>query len=152
MSCPECYSAQSRMTPLLHPEACLKNHTQYICSTCGRCICIEHDEKRGLQRWNFPFKSLEIAKLYLRTADVTMKQACGIYEIISKNGRKSYKIFANDKDLEIYLSKNKDKSCTSRIPLYQKDGFQEYPDSQIRKLTAKEVKQYMDEKSISNSK
>lgn len=152
MSCPECYSAQSRMTPLLHSEDCLKNHTQYICSTCGRCICIEHDEKRGLQRWNFPFKSLEIAKLYLRTADVTMKQACGIYEIISKNGRKSYKIFVNDKDLEIYLSKNKDKSCTSKTPLYQRDGFQEYPDSQIRKLTAKEVKQYMDEKSISNSK
>lgn len=24
----------------------------------------EHDSKRGLQRWNFPFKSFEIVKLY----------------------------------------------------------------------------------------
>lgn len=152
MSCPECYSSQSRVTPLLHPEDCLKKHTQYICGTCGRCICIEHDDQRGLQRWNFPFKSLEIAKLYLRTADVTMKQACGIYEIISKNGRKSYKIFANNKDLEIYLSKNKDKSCVSKASVYHRDVFHEYPNSQIRKLTAEEVKQYMHEKTTSNAK
>ena len=54
---------------------CLENHTQYICGTCGRYICIEHDPHRGLQRWNFPFKSLEIAKLYLRTADYSMKMS-----------------------------------------------------------------------------
>lgn len=71
--CEECYSDKNRITPLLNPLDCLKKHTQYICGTCGRCICIEHDENRGLQRWNFPFKSLEIAKLYLRTADYTMK-------------------------------------------------------------------------------
>ena len=61
--CEECYSANSRVTPLLNPERCLKNHTQYICGTCGRCICIEKDSKRGLMRWNFPFKTLEIANL-----------------------------------------------------------------------------------------
>ena len=66
--CMECYVDENRITPLLNPLDCLENHTQYICGTCGRCICIEHDPKRGLQRWNFPFKSLEIAKLYLRTA------------------------------------------------------------------------------------
>ena len=71
--CKECYSDNNRITPLLNPRECLENHTQYICGTCGRCVCIEHDKKRGLQRWNFPFKSLEIAKLYLRTADYTMK-------------------------------------------------------------------------------
>ena len=79
--CKECYCEENRRTPLLNPLECLKNHTQYICGTCGRCICIEHDPNKGLQRWNFPFKSLEIAKLYLRTADYTVKKACGIYEI-----------------------------------------------------------------------
>ena len=58
--CEECYSDENRITPLLNPLDCLENHTQYICGTCGRCICIEHDPNRGLQRWNFPFKSLEI--------------------------------------------------------------------------------------------
>lgn len=48
--CEECYSEKNRITPLLNPLDCLKKHTQYICGTCGRCICIEHDENRGLQR------------------------------------------------------------------------------------------------------
>lgn len=30
-------------------------------------MCIEHDSKRGLQRWNFPFKSLEIYREYENT-------------------------------------------------------------------------------------
>ena len=41
--CEECYSDENRITPLLNPLDCLENHTQYICGTCGRCICIEHD-------------------------------------------------------------------------------------------------------------
>ncbi|MDE6303289.1 MAG: hypothetical protein K2M01_00555, partial [Paramuribaculum sp.] len=94
--CEECYSHKDRITPLLNPLSCLENHTQYICGTCGRCICIEHDPNRGLQRWNFPFKSLEIAKLYLRTADYSMKKSCGIYEITGENGRLLYKIFADN--------------------------------------------------------
>lgn len=78
--CVECYIDQSRVTPLLHPLDCLREHRQYICGHCGRCICIEQT-KNGLQRWNFPFKSLEIAKCYLRVADVTMQAPCGIYQI-----------------------------------------------------------------------
>lgn len=109
--CIECYIDESRITPLLNPIECLQNHTQYICGTCGRCICIEHDPKRSLQRWNFPFKSLEIAKMYLRTADYSMKKSCGIYEIVSENRRRSYKIFANNEDLQLYLKKNKGKTC-----------------------------------------
>ena len=69
--CKECYVDKNRITPLLNPLECLEKHTQYICGSCGRCICIEHDPNRGLQRWNFPFKSLEMAKLYLRTAELT---------------------------------------------------------------------------------
>ncbi len=46
----------------MNPADNRENHTQYICGIYGRCICIEHDSKRGLQRWNFPFKTLEIEK------------------------------------------------------------------------------------------
>lgn len=57
--CEECYTEESRITSLLKPLDCLKNHTQYICGICGRCICIEHYKKRGLQRLIFSFKTAE---------------------------------------------------------------------------------------------
>ena len=141
--CKECYVNQSRMTPLLNPIDCLENHTQYICGTCGRCICIEHDKKRGLQRWNFPFKSLEIAKLYLRTADYTMKKPCGIYEIKSENGRLSYKIFEDEESLKIYLKRNKGKTCETMKPVFIVEEYQEYENTQVRKLTPDEVDRYI---------
>ncbi|WP_324823891.1 hypothetical protein [Sinanaerobacter sp. ZZT-01] len=144
--CRECYSYNNRITPLLKPINCLENHTQYICGTCGRCICIEADQKRGLQRWNFPFKSLEIAKLYLRTADYTTKKPCGIYEIKNNKGRLSYKIFAEATDLEIYLQKNKDKTCVKMSPIFSIKEYIEFPQTQVRKLTAGEIKKYMAEK------
>ena len=103
--CNECYSSDSRITPLAKPKDCLQNHRQYVCSTCGRCICCSVDEK-GRYRAMFPFKSLEIAILYLRIAEVVTKKACGIYEIESLNGRKSYKIYSSTSELEKYLNKN----------------------------------------------
>ncbi|MGT2751211.1 hypothetical protein ACVRXF_09995 [Streptococcus orisasini] len=142
MICNECYVAENRATPLLHPKECLENHTQYICGSCGRCICIEQTEK-GLQRWQFPFKSLEIAKLYLRTADFTMKQCCGIYEIQNSNGRFSYKIFTDKNTMLAYLKKNKDKSCISGNPLFSTSDYREFPNTEIRKLTAEEVRKYL---------
>ena len=144
--CRECYVDQNRITPLLNPLECLESHTQYICGTCGRCICIEHDQKRGLQRWNFPFKSLEIAKLYLRTADYTTKKPCGIYEIKNERGRVSYKIFADDKDLQQYLKKNKGKACETIEPVFSVKEYQDYPHTQVRKLTSDEIKKYMSER------
>jgi len=143
--CQECYSDKSRITPLLKPIDCLKNHTQYICGTCGRCICIEHDSERGLQRWNFPFKSLEIAKLYLRTADYTMKKSCGIYEISNGKGRISYKIFAETEDLQLFLKKNKDKVCKNIAPIFFVEQYKEYSNTEVRKLTAEEIEKYMSE-------
>ena len=144
--CKECYVDQSRVTPLLNPLECLKNHTQYICGTCGRCICIEYNPNRGLQRWNFPFKSLEIAKLYLRTADYTEKKPCGIYELKSENGRISYKIFASNEDLKSYLKKNKGKTCEKMASVFSVEGYQEFSNTQVRKLTAEEVETYMKER------
>ena len=148
--CKECYTDKNRITPLLNPLNCLKNHTQYICGTCGRCRCIEHDPNRGLQRWNFPFQSLEIAKLYLRTADYSMKRPCGIYEIKSESGRYSYKIFASKEDLQLYLKKNKRKTCNSMAPVFSVEEYREYPNTQIWKLTSDEIQKYMLERQIFN--
>lgn len=144
--CSECYVDRNRITPLLNPLDCLENHTQYICGTCGRCICIEHDQNCGLQRWNFPFKSLEIAKLYLRTADYTTKKPCGIYAIKNERGRISYKIFADNKDLQLYLTKNKGKACETKEPVFSVKEYKEYPNTQVRKLTSDEIKKYMSER------
>ncbi|WP_455087478.1 hypothetical protein [Parvimonas micra] len=144
--CKECYVDQNRITPLLNPIECLKNHVQYICGTCGRCICIDHDPVRDLQRWNFPFKSLEIAKLYLRTADYTMKKLCGIYEIKSENGRFSYKIFEDGESLKTYLKRNKEKTCETMKPVFIVDEYREYKNTQVRKLTPEEVEKYMSER------
>lgn len=144
--CKECYVDQNRITPLLNPIECLKNHVQYICGTCGRCICIDHDPVRDLQRWNFPFKSLEIAKLYLRTADYTMKKSCGIYEIKSENGRFSYKIFEDGESLKTYLKRNKEKTCETMKPVFIVDEYREYENTEVRKLTPEEVERYMSER------
>ena len=144
--CEECYSDKNKVTPLLNPVDCFKNHTQYICGNCGRCICIEKDSIRGLQRWNFPFKSLDIAKLYLRTADFTLKKCCGIYEIESSNGRLSYKIFADNNELQLFLKKNKNKKCNSLQPLFFVKEYKEYPNTEVRKLTEAEIGKYMSER------
>ncbi len=144
--CIECYSDNNRITPLLNPLDCLKNHTQYICGTCGRCICIENDPKRGLQRWNFPFKSLEIAKLYLCTAAYTMKKSCGIYEIKSEKGRASYKIFPDIKGLELYLKNNKGKVCENMKPTFMVEEYKEYEGTEVRKLNSDEIEKYMSER------
>ena len=48
MECIECYSENNRITPLLKARNCLENHEQYICGTCGRCICIDKDKSRNV--------------------------------------------------------------------------------------------------------
>lgn len=143
--CEECYSEYNRITPLLNPLDCLKNHTQYICGTCGRCICIECDPKRSLQRWNFPFKSLDNAILYLRTADYTTKSSCGIYEIQNSNGRISFKIFQGQSELKKYLEKNKDKICRTMKPVFQKP-YREFKNTEVRKLLSNEISHYISER------
>lgn len=95
---------------------------------------------------DFPFKSLEIAKLYLRTADYSMKKSCGIYELKSENGRLSYKIFANIEDLQLYLKKNKGKICKDMKPVFIIEEYREYANTQIRKLTSDEIQKYMSER------
>ena len=143
--CTECYADEDRVTPLLNPEECLKNHTQYICGTCGRCICIDRT-KNGLQRWNFPFKSSAIAKLYVRAADYTMKKSCGIYEIKSASGRIFYKIFSDEAELKTYLQNSKDKTYSGKKPLFSQSRYREFPNTQVRRLSDDEALHYMDER------
>ena len=117
--CEECYSINNRSTPILNPRDCLENHMQYICGTCGRCICVNRTEKSGLQRWNFPFKTLETAKLYLR------------------------KIFNSPTIAAAYT--NNHKVCLNEKPLYQRERFKRYPNAEIRRLTSHEVDIYLKE-------
>ena len=142
--CPECYSSYNRITPLLKPENCLINHRQYVCSICGRCICSSVDEK-GKYRAMFPFKTLNIAKLYLRSAEVITEKSCGIYEIEDDKGRKQYKIFSSQYDLKNYLNKNKDKKSLYSEPLFKTSEYRKFNESQIRILSSNEVEKYMDE-------
>lgn len=85
-------------------------------------------------------------KLYLRTADYTEKKPCGIYELKSENGRISYKIFASNEDLKLYLKKNKGKTCEKMASVFSVEKYQEFPNTQVRKLTAEEVETYMKER------
>lgn len=144
--CEECYVDEFRRTPLLKPDDCLSQHTQYICGTCGRCICIERDPLRGLQRWNFPFRSLDMARLYLRTADYTVKKACGIYEITHRNNRISYKIFADQSSLQTYIKRNPNTLCKGMCPVFTIGEYKEFPHTRIKRLTDEERHIYLSQR------
>ena len=116
MRCRECYSDNPRITPILKPEHCLENHLQYICSTCGRCICIDKDDKRDVYRWSFPFKTLEFAKLYLRTA-----------EYLLKNRDKSCKYMK-----PVYISKEYFESPNAQIRKLNKQEIEDYLKEQMQ--------------------
>ena len=146
MMCRECYSKYSRITPLKRPKECLKNHRQYICQTCGRCICAN----RGL----FPFKTLEMAKLYLRPVEAIKGKPCGIYEVeafyskMSKDQkvRKTYKILADKQELEVYLKKSTNKKAVSDRPKFAAIEYIQCSEKQLRKLTSTEIELYLKEK------
>lgn len=137
--CPECYVANNRATPLLNPRQCLENHIQYICGTCGRCICMNETAKH-LRRWNFPFKTSDIALLYLRSADASTQTNCGIYEL-DGDSRKSYKIFTVDEEFKNYLSK---KYKTGKF-IFRNAAYKVFPNTQIRRLSQVEAERYLNE-------
>ena len=82
----------------------------------------------------------------MRTADYTMKKSCGIYELKSKKGRILYKIFVDGKDLQLYLKKNKMKTCEKMAPVFIIKEYREYANTQVRKLTSDEIQKYMSER------
>ncbi len=145
MVCPECYSDDARVTPILDPESCLMTHTQYVCSTCGRCICAEADSQNKY-RIKYPFKSLPIAKLYLRAAEAIYEGPCEIYDIEYSNGRTLYKIFHTREDMLSYLKKNTMQSCPSGEALFRTPAYKPHDKSQVRRLSTDEIAVYLEEK------
>ena len=87
-----------------------------------------------------------MAKLYLRTADYSMKKSCGIYELKSEKGRTLYKIFSSNEELRSYLKKNKEKICKKMEPVFKVEKYKEYTDTQVKKLTFDEIQKYMSER------
>ena len=77
---------------------------------------------------------------------IQQKKPCGIYEIENSKGRVSYKIFADDEELHIFLKKNKDKKCRQMSPVFTVREYKEYPHTEVRKLTSDEIKGYMSER------
>lgn len=143
--CKECYADSNRATPLLNPEDCLRHHRQYVCNSCGRCICADVDAK-GRFRAKFPFKSLDIAILYLRAAEVVWQKSCQIYEIMNDKRRKEYKIFSSELELNDYLHNNKHKRCTSAQPLFVSPRYTACTSQQLRMLTKGEIEKYLKER------
>lgn len=144
MACSECYSEDPRVTPILDPESCLMTHEQYVCSTCGRCICAEADN--GMYRIKYPYNSLEIAKLYLRAAETVYGGPCEIYEIEYSNGRTLYKIFHNKEDMLAYMKDNPMQNCPSSEPIFTTPSYKPYDKSQVRNLKTDEIAKYLEEK------
>ena len=81
-----------------------------------------------------------------KTIDYTTKSSCGIYEIENSKGRVSYKIFAGNEDLHLFLKKNKDKKCKQMTPVFNVGEYKEYSHTEVRKLTSDEIKQYMSDR------
>ena len=142
MICEECYSDNSRITPLIRPIECLKYHKQYICGTCKRLICID-ENKKGLRRFNFPFKTLETAKLYLKVAEYINKTNCEIYELKKDNNRIFFKIFKDKEELNKYLKKNQ--LIYSKL-VFKNFYYKEYKNTLIKRLNDEEIQKYMSER------
>jgi len=144
MRCNECYSEQSRVTPLKGAEDCLKRHRQYVCSTCGRIVCIDlAGEKRA--RCFMPFSSLGIAILYLKPAEILNQGLCGIYELTYKRGDKRYRIFRNNEELKKFLKSNPEVKNENENPVYISSKYTPINDSQIKYLDETEIKTYLNE-------
>ncbi|HOM05986.1 MAG TPA: hypothetical protein PLU67_10910 [Candidatus Kapabacteria bacterium] len=144
MRCKECYSELPRATPLKDAADCLKRHRQYVCSTCGRIVCIDLAGERRA-RCFMPFGSLEIAMLYLKAAEILTQGLCGIYELIYKRGDKRYRIFRNIEELNKFLKSNPEVKCEKKEPVYISEKYFPINDSQIKYLNESEIKTYLNE-------
>ena len=145
MKCPECYSDNSRITPLKGAEDCLRNHLQYVCSTCGRVICIGPKGAKKA-RCLMPFGSLELVKLYIKAAEIMNDGVCGIYELIYRRGEKRYRVFKSIDDLKKHLKSNKNVKCENFDPVYISKKHTPVSEKQIRRLTDEEVQKYLNDR------
>ena len=145
MKCEECYSEHPRITPLKGAEDCLRNHLQYICSRCGRVICIGPKGAKKA-RCLMPFGSLEQAMLYVKAAEIMNDGVSGIYELIYKRGEKRYRVFTSTDELKKQLKRNKNIRCENFNPVYISKKHIPVADNQIRRLTEEEIQKYLAER------
>jgi hypothetical protein len=124
---------------------CLKEHTQYVCSKCGRAICIDKGVN-GKYRIALPFKTLRIAKYYLRAAEIVYNSICEIYEFEDDDNRKFYMIFKDHNERDEYLAKNKRFKLSQKDPLFTSPSFSPFDLHQCRRLSDKEIKHYLSER------
>ena len=57
-------------------------------------------------------------------------------------------ICGDNEDLQVYLRKNKDKICETMSPIFRVEEYNEYSNTQVRKLTFDEIQKYMSEREI----
>ncbi|CCL00330.1 hypothetical protein LWE82_07495 [Clostridioides difficile] len=48
--------------------------------------------------------------------------------------------------MQLYLKKNKGKTCKDTKPVFAVEKYKEYANTQIRKLTSDEIQEYMSER------
>lgn len=46
------------------------------------------------------------------------------------------------------MKKNKDKSCNGMAPVFRQKEYQEFPGTQVRRMTEEEIEKYMDERQV----
>ena len=118
-----------------------------IANMCATAVADVSDvDAKGRFRAKFPFKSLDVAVLYLRAAEVVWQKSCQIYEIMNDKGRKEYKIFSSELELNHYLHNNKHKRCTSAQPLFVSPRYTACTSQQLRMLTKGEIEKYLKER------
>lgn len=50
--------------------------------------------------------------------------------------------------MQAFLKKNKDKSCNVMAPVFRQKEYQEFPGTQVRRMTEEEIEKYMDERQV----
>lgn len=55
-------------------------------------------------------------------------------------------MFVDSEALQLYLKKNKEKTCETMKPIFIVEEYKEYANTQIRKLTSDEIQKYMSER------
>ena len=151
MKCAECYSENPRVTPIFEAEYCLKNHKQYICSTCGRHICMDTNRSNTARCFQ-PFSNLETAKLYLKCAEILAGGPCSIYEFEDmKSKHKTYLIFHNKEQMLRYLKGNPMKLLKKSAPVYVSPQYQPITEEQIKVLKDNEVRTYLEEQRMTKT-
>lgn len=140
--CPECYADNPRATPLRGAEACLSDHRQYVCATCGRMICADvRGDRRA--RCFMPFGSIDDARLYLRSAEAISGGPCAIWEFIYPNGDHRFRIFATGGERDAFLSSNRKVCAFSDTPVVKAGEYRAPSAGQLRYVTKEEADKYL---------